>query len=119
MATQEPNRSDRGPSLEQILALVAPGMLDVVVAPRGSRVPVADVVLHDPGEERDDGSWAASGLILLAVGVDVASPEAVDVLRGADRAGAAAVVLRRGARGPPCPVSPSSSGCWGCAGAGG
>ncbi|WP_432132903.1 PucR family transcriptional regulator [Streptomyces tendae] len=100
MATQEPNRSDGGPSLEQILALVAPGMLDVVAAPRGPRVPVADVVLHDPGEERDDGSWAASGLILLAVGVDIASPEAVDVLRGADRAGAAAVVLRRGARGP-------------------
>ncbi|WP_282085363.1 PucR family transcriptional regulator [Streptomyces tendae] len=100
MATQEPNRSDSGPSLEQILALVAPGMLDVVVAPRGSRVPVADVVLHDPGEERDDGSRAASGLILLAVGVDVASPEAIDVLRGADRAGAAAVVLRRGTRGP-------------------
>ncbi|WP_435252747.1 PucR family transcriptional regulator [Streptomyces tendae] len=100
MATQEPNRSDGGPSLEQILALVAPGMLDVVAAPRGSQVPVADVVLHDPGEERDDGNWAASGMILLAVGVDVASPEAVDVLRGADRAGAAAVVLRRGARGP-------------------
>ncbi|CAL9671459.1 PucR family transcriptional regulator [Streptomyces sp. enrichment culture] len=100
MATQEPNRPDGGPSLEQILALIAPGMLDVVVAPRGARVPVADVVLHDPGEERDDGSWAASGLILLAVGVDVASPEAIDVLRGADRAGAAAVVLRRGARGP-------------------
>ncbi|WP_153182884.1 helix-turn-helix domain-containing protein, partial [Streptomyces sp. E5N298] len=43
---------------------------------------------------------AASGLILLAVGVDAASPEAIDVLRGADRAGAAAVVLRRGTRGP-------------------
>ncbi|MET9827588.1 hypothetical protein ABZ038_39430 [Streptomyces sp. NPDC006349] len=100
MATQEPVRQDGGPSLEQILGLIAPGMLDVVVAPRGPGVPVADVVLHDPGEERDDGAWAASGLILLAVGVDVASPDALDVLRGADRAGAAAVVLRRGAHGP-------------------
>ncbi|MFD5283894.1 PucR family transcriptional regulator [Streptomyces rubrogriseus] len=100
MAAREPDRRDGRPSLEQILRLIAPGMLDVVVAPRGSGVPVADVVLYDPGEERDDGTWAASGLILLAVGVDAASPEAVDVLRGAERAGAAAVVLRRGARGP-------------------
>ncbi|WP_326766761.1 helix-turn-helix domain-containing protein [Streptomyces sp. NBC_01591] len=100
MPTHEPDRRDTGPSLEQILGLIAPGMLDVVVAPRGTNVPVADVVLHDAGEERDDGTWAASGLILLAVGVEVASPEAVDVLRGADRAGAAAVVMRRGGRGP-------------------
>ncbi|MEU4979679.1 helix-turn-helix domain-containing protein [Streptomyces sp. NPDC021969] len=100
MAAREPDRRDGRPSLEQILRLIAPGMLDVVVAPRGSGVPVADVVLHDPGEERDDGTWAASGLILLAVGVDAASPDAIDVLRGAQRAGAAAVVLRRGARGP-------------------
>ncbi|MFH8706273.1 PucR family transcriptional regulator [Streptomyces rubrogriseus] len=100
MAAREPDRRDGRPSLEQILRLIAPGMLDVVVAPRGSGVPVADVVLYDPGEERDDGTWAASGLILLAVGVDAASPEAIDVLRAAERAGAAAVVLRRGARGP-------------------
>ncbi|MFF2330436.1 MULTISPECIES: PucR family transcriptional regulator [unclassified Streptomyces] len=105
MATHEserhdPERHDAGPSLERILRLIAPGMVDVVVAPRGTGVPVADVVLHDPGEERDEDTWAASGLILLAVGVEVASPEAIDVLRGADRAGAAAVVLRRGSRGP-------------------
>ncbi|CAM5278391.1 PucR family transcriptional regulator OS=Streptomyces tendae OX=1932 GN=GUR47_23995 PE=3 SV=1 [Streptomyces tendae] len=68
MATQERERPDGGPSLEQILGLVAPGMLDVAVAPRGSGVPVADVALYDPGEDRDDDTWAASGLILLAVG---------------------------------------------------
>ncbi|WP_405686025.1 PucR family transcriptional regulator [Streptomyces sp. NBC_00057] len=100
MPTHEPDRRDTGPSLEQILGLIAPGMLDVVVAPRGTGVPVADVVLHDPGEERDADARAASGLILLAVGVEVASPEAIDVLRDADRAGAAAVVMRRGGRGP-------------------
>ncbi|MFF3733689.1 PucR family transcriptional regulator [Streptomyces sp. NPDC002476] len=98
--THETDGLAGGPSLGQILGLIAPGMLDVVVAPRGLGVPVADVVLHDPAEERDDGTWAASGLILLVVGVEVSSPEAVDVLRGADRAGAAAVVLRRGPRGP-------------------
>ncbi|MER6101181.1 helix-turn-helix domain-containing protein [Streptomyces sp. NPDC001832] len=100
MPTHEPDRRDTGPSLEQILGLIAPGMLEVVAAPRGTGVPVADVVLHDSGEERDDDAWTASGLILLAVGVEVASPEAVDVLREADRAGAAAVVMRRGSRGP-------------------
>ncbi|MER5358452.1 helix-turn-helix domain-containing protein [Streptomyces sp. NPDC002785] len=100
MPAHEPDRHDAWPSLDQILGLIAPGMLDVVVAPRGTGVPVADVVLHDPGEERDDDARAASGLILLAVGVEVASPEAIDVLRDADRTGAAAVVMRRGGRGP-------------------
>ncbi|WP_406382769.1 PucR family transcriptional regulator [Streptomyces sp. NBC_01618] len=101
MPAHEPDRNDAWPSLEQLLGLIAPGMLDVVVAPRGTGVEVADVVLHDPGEERDDdGAWAAPGAILLAVGVEVASPDAIDVLRDAERAGAAAVVLRRGSRGP-------------------
>ncbi|MFD0626067.1 hypothetical protein ACFQ2K_28430 [Streptomyces sanglieri] len=101
MPTHEPDRCETGPSLERILGLIDPGMLDVVVAPRGTGVPVTDVVLHDPGEEReDDGAPAAAGLILLAVGVEAASPEALDVLRAADRAGAAAVVMRPGARGP-------------------
>ncbi|MFF2405979.1 PucR family transcriptional regulator [Streptomyces sp. NPDC058092] len=100
MPADEPDRHDVWPSLEQLLGLIAPGMLDVVVAPRGTGVPVADVVLHDPGEERDDDAWAAPGAILLAVGVEVASPDAIDVLRDAERAGAVAVVLRRGGRGP-------------------
>ncbi|MFE7355411.1 PucR family transcriptional regulator [Streptomyces sp. NPDC057543] len=101
MPAHEPDRHDAWPSLEQLLGLIAPGMLDVVVAPRGTGVPVADVVLHDPDEERDDDdAWAAPGAILLAIGVEVASPDAIDVLRDAERAGAAAVVLRRGGRGP-------------------
>lgn len=94
------DRPEPGPTLAQLLALIAAGTLDVVVAPCGTGVPVSDVVLHDSGEERDEDAWAATGLVLLAVGVEVASPEAVDVLRAADRAGAAAVVMRRGARGP-------------------
>ncbi|MEV8225943.1 helix-turn-helix domain-containing protein [Streptomyces sp. NPDC079167] len=94
------DRPGPGPTLAQLLALIAAGTLDVVVAPCGTGVPVSDVVLHDPGEERDEEMWAATGLVLLAVGVEVAAPEAVDVLRAADRAGAAAVVMRHGARGP-------------------
>ncbi|MFI6896000.1 PucR family transcriptional regulator [Streptomyces sp. NPDC050256] len=96
----EADRSESGPTLAQLLALIAAGTLDVVVAPHGTGVRVCDVVLHDPGEERDEEAWAATGMVLLAVGVEVASPEAVDVLRAADRAGAAAVVMRRGTRGP-------------------
>ncbi|MEU1348029.1 helix-turn-helix domain-containing protein [Streptomyces sp. NPDC005776] len=100
MHTSETDRPESGSTLAQLLALIAAGTLDVVVAPHGTGVPVSDVVLHDAGEERDEEAWAATGLVLLAVGVEVASPEAVDVLRAADRAGAAAVVMRRGARGP-------------------
>ncbi|MFI6960203.1 PucR family transcriptional regulator [Streptomyces sp. NPDC050255] len=96
----EADRSESGPTLAQLLALIAAGTLDVVVAPHGTGVRVCDVVLHDPGEERDEEAWVATGMVLLAVGVEVASPEAVDVLRAADRAGAAAVVMRRGTRGP-------------------
>ncbi|MFJ6217116.1 PucR family transcriptional regulator [Streptomyces sp. NPDC092296] len=99
MTTHRPDPPAAGPSLAQLLRLVGPGALEVVAAPRGTEVPVADVVLHDPGEERD-GGWSAAGLVLLAVGVEAASPDAEDVLRAADRAGAAAVVLRGGGRGP-------------------
>ncbi|MEU9063519.1 helix-turn-helix domain-containing protein [Streptomyces sp. NPDC048430] len=100
MLISETDLPGPGPTLAQLLALIAAGTLDVVVAPCGTGVPVSDVVLHDPGEERDEEVWAATGLVLLAVGVEVASPDAVDVLRAADRAGAAAVVMRRGTRGP-------------------
>ncbi|MGW6204755.1 PucR family transcriptional regulator [Streptomyces sp. NPDC055089] len=96
----ETDRPESGPTLAQLLALIAAGTLDVVAAPQGTGVRVRDVLLHDPGEERDEEAWAATGMVLLAVGVEVASPEAVDVLRAADRAGAAAVVMRRGTRGP-------------------
>ncbi|NDZ79173.1 PucR family transcriptional regulator, partial [Streptomyces sp. SID10853] len=100
MHTTGTDRPGHAPTLAQLLAMIAAGTLDVVVAPRGTGVPVSDVVLHDTGEERDEEIWAATGLVLLAVGVEAASPEAVGVLRAADRAGAAAVVMRPGRRGP-------------------
>ncbi|MYR61077.1 PucR family transcriptional regulator, partial [Streptomyces sp. SID625] len=88
------------PTLAHLLALAGPGMLDVVAAPLGTDVPVADVVVHDVGEDRDDG-WTAPGHVLLTPGASADSPEAADVLCAADRAGATAVVLRSGARRPP------------------
>lgn len=98
MNAREPDSESAGAPLSHLLRLTGPGVLDVVAAPHGTDVPVTDVVLYDPGDARD-GTWTASGTVLLAVGVDAASPEAEEVLRTADLAGAAAVVLRGGARG--------------------
>lgn len=110
MNTHEPDSRTAGPSLARLLRLIGPGALDVVAAPRGTEVPVVDVVLHDPGDATDD-TWTASGMILLAVGVDAAAPDAEEVLRAADRAGATAVVMRCGTRGPrPALVEAAASG---------
>lgn len=87
-----------GPTLSQVLRQAGSGVLDVAVAPRGTDVPVTDVVLHDPGDALG-GPGEASGLILLAVGLEATSPEAEEAVRAADRAGAAAVVMRCGAQG--------------------
>lgn len=95
------------PTLGRVLDLVGGGVLDVVRAPHGLATPVRGVALYDAGEPTweaapDAASTAlpARGLLLLAVGVDVAEAAAPDVLLAADRAGAAAVVMRRGALPP-------------------
>ena len=90
--------SAAGPTLAQVLRQTGPGVLDVAVAPRGTDVPVSDVVLHDPGDALD-GSRTAPGLVLLAVGLETTSREAAEVLRAAGRAGATAVVMRCVERG--------------------
>ncbi|MEW2295803.1 helix-turn-helix domain-containing protein [Streptomyces sp. NPDC006743] len=96
---REPTPHAGGPTLAHLLTLAGPGLLDVVAAPLGTDVPVAEVTVHDVGEERDD-DWTAPGHVLLTPGTPADSPEAVDVLRAAERAGAAALVLRPGARRP-------------------
>ncbi|MDJ1132023.1 PucR family transcriptional regulator [Streptomyces iconiensis] len=87
-----------GPTLTQILRQTGSGVLDVAVAPRGTDVPVTDVVLHDPGDAHGS-SREAAGLVLLAVGLEATSPEAEEVVRAAGHAGATAVVMRCGAQG--------------------
>ncbi|MFC4333523.1 PucR family transcriptional regulator [Streptomyces andamanensis] len=104
----EPTPHPGGPTLAHLLTLAGPGMLDVVAAPLGTDVPVADVVVHDVGEDRDD-DWAAPGHVLLTLGTSADSPEAADVLRAADRAGATAVVLRSGARRPPAALAAAAA----------
>lgn len=83
------------PTLASLLATGAGEALTLVAAPAGTDVPVRGVGLFDAGE-----TFAARDQVLVAVGVDDSSDAAPAVLRSAARAGAAAVVMRRGANGP-------------------
>ncbi|SER76250.1 PucR family transcriptional regulator [Streptomyces qinglanensis] len=82
------------PTLASLLATAAGEALDLLAAPRGSHVPVHGVGVFDAGE-----TFTAHGQVLLAPGTDDSSDTAPLVLRSAARAGAAAVVVRRGAGG--------------------
>ncbi|MGI5348291.1 PucR family transcriptional regulator [Streptomyces sp. CA-250714] len=107
-AAHEPHRAPQGspapagspvppasPTLASLLATGAGEALELVKAPRGTGVPVRGVGVFDAGE-----IFAAHGQVLLAAGVDDSSDVAPLVLRSAARAGAVAVVVRRGASGP-------------------
>ncbi|MFE9333039.1 PucR family transcriptional regulator [Streptomyces sp. NPDC006925] len=82
------------PTLASLLATTPGEALDLLAAPRGSHVPVHGVGVFDAGE-----TFAAHGQVLLAPGTDDSSDTAPLVLRSAARAGAAAVVVRRGPGG--------------------
>lgn len=98
MSTHESGDRSAGPTLAQVLAAIEPAALDVVATPGGTDVTVTAVVLYDLGDEHPHPSEAPPpGAILLAVGVDAGRREAVDAVYAAQRAGACAVVLRRGA----------------------
>ncbi|MGY1438595.1 PucR family transcriptional regulator [Streptomyces reniochalinae] len=83
------------PTLASLLATGAGEALELVRAPLGSGVPVHGVGVFDSGE-----TLAARGQVLIAAGVDDSSDVAPLALRSAARAGAVAVVVRRGASGP-------------------
>ncbi|MFC9461984.1 PucR family transcriptional regulator, partial [Streptomyces sp. NPDC056983] len=82
------------PTLGQAVGVVGPDVVEVLRAPCGTDVPVSGAGVFDEGE-----TLQARGRILIAPGVDTSAPGAAGVLRAADRAGAAAVVLRRGTQG--------------------
>lgn len=98
MSERESSGRRAAATLARVLDLIDPGILDVVVAPHGTEVPVNGVTLYDLGDEDTDGSTLA-GMILLAVGVEPRGPGAVEAVRAARRAGAGALVIRRGAAG--------------------
>ncbi|MFZ3558125.1 PucR family transcriptional regulator [Streptomyces sp. BH055] len=83
-----------GPTLAQVVEVVGRDVVQVVRAPCGTDVAVGGVGVFDAGE-----SLQERGRVLIAVGVDTSDPAAAEVLRAADRAGAAALVVRRGAEG--------------------
>jgi hypothetical protein len=79
-----------GPTLGDLIDSVGVGVLDVLIAPRGVDVVIGEAVIYDTAE-----AWAGgAGDVLLGVGVDAASHQAVDLVRRAGDAGAAAVVLK-------------------------
>lgn len=83
-------------TLRDLLAFDDSGTLRLLLAPVGQDVPVRGTAFVENGEP-----GSAQGLLLLAVGADVASPEAVTAVRRAARQGACAVVLREsGDAGP-------------------
>ncbi|MCX4827612.1 helix-turn-helix domain-containing protein [Streptomyces sp. NBC_01016] len=86
--------SGGGPTLAQVVGVVGRDVVQVVHAPCGTDVVVGGVGVFDSGE-----SLQERGRVLIAVGVDTSDPAAAEVLRAADRAGAAALVVRRGAEG--------------------
>ncbi|MFD3563741.1 PucR family transcriptional regulator [Streptomyces sp. NPDC058686] len=82
------------PTLGQAVGVVGPDVVEMLRAPCGTDVPVSGAGVFDEGE-----TLQARGRILIAPGVDTSAPGAAGVLRAADRAGAAALVLRRGTQG--------------------
>ncbi|MER5439789.1 helix-turn-helix domain-containing protein [Streptomyces sp. NPDC002790] len=86
--------SGGGPTLAQVVDVVGRDIVQVVRAPCGTDLTVGGVGVFDAGE-----SLQERGRVLIAVGVDTSDPAAAEVLRAADRAGAAALVVRRGAEG--------------------
>lgn len=68
----------------------------VLTAPPGIAQPVGEVTIYDPRLPQP----LEAGALLLGVGVDPESPEAVDLLQDAAAAGVAAVVLRVSSEDP-------------------
>ncbi|WP_431677375.1 PucR family transcriptional regulator [Kitasatospora sp. KL5] len=78
-------------TLKGLLALVGERFVELCAAPHGVGGAVRRVVVLDPMEPQE-----SPGDLLVAVGVDPHSPEAVALVRRAGSAGAAGVVLRPG-----------------------
>ncbi|MEU6709463.1 PucR family transcriptional regulator [Streptomyces wuyuanensis] len=68
----------------------------LLVAPAGLDARVTGTVIHDPEEP----PLSSPGALLLLVGVSVADPRGLDVLRQAARHGCAGVVVKRRGRNP-------------------
>ena len=81
---------DAPPTLEGLLDNLGRDVIQVVVAPRGLNVVVAEPVIYDAVER----SAIARGAVVLAVGVAAASAQGDQLVASAAQAGAAAVVFK-------------------------
>jgi hypothetical protein len=72
-------------------------VMELVCAPKGLDREVTEPVIHDPVAPPEYGA----GAVVLGVGVDSSSADAVELVEGAGRSGAAAVALKLDGPAPP------------------
>ncbi len=89
--TEARAQQSEAPTLASLCADLGGDLLTVALAPRGADVPVAEPVVHDPGEPLQ----ANRGDLVLAVGLHAVDAAARELLAAAGTAGASAVVLKR------------------------
>src|SRR3954471_11977380 len=90
VATVAPVSEVDGPTVGDLVETVGVGVVEVLAAPNGLDVPIADAVILDP----DEDWFGDADDVVLAIGVDPRRPEAREVVRRAGAAGAAAVVVK-------------------------
>ncbi len=87
-----PRQGDETADLEALLESLGGEVVELVTAPRGLGVAVGEPVIYD----EDEQSALAPGVVVLAVTVRPGTPQASKLLLDAERAGASAVVFKRG-----------------------
>jgi sugar diacid utilization regulator len=85
-------QGEEAADLEALLESLGADVVELVAAPRGLEVSVGEPVIYDEGEH----SAIAPGVVVLAVGVRPGTSEASKLLLDAEKAGASAVVFKRG-----------------------
>jgi sugar diacid utilization regulator len=78
------------PTLDQLVDILGPAVLQVLTSIAPATVPVRDIVIYDPA----DPPLLQAADLLLGVGLQPTSPDFPAVLRDAAAAGAAAVVVK-------------------------
>lgn len=83
--------------LSGLIDALGTGLINVVSAPRGLDIPVAEALIYD----QTGGLAAAADDLLLGVGIDPWGAAALDMLEAARQVGACAAVLKLADLGPP------------------
>lgn len=91
-SVHDPTQFNRGLSCSELISLVDPHVIVADALPAASSVRIRDVSIYDPAEPVE------AGTMVLAVGVDIDSSAAQELVREAAHSGAAAVVFRTASR---------------------